>query len=293
MNKPFGYYILMALTWPMQLFPLEFHYILSDFLYLLVYKLFGYRKNVVHQNLVRSFPDKSNDEIQKIEKQFYHNFCDMFIETLYFTHINAAKEAQRLDIKGIEEVEKYIAEGRNILALTGHFGNWEFMQLFINKLPIKTYYVYKKLNNKTFDAFYRELRSRAAHPLEMQQTYRQLAKDKVKKNPFAAYLISDQRPRRYEVKHWVTFMNQDTPVMLGPEKIAQKTNASVFYVELKQIKRGYHRVSFELLADQPEKTDQYQITDQFMKRLEQSIHEAPHQYFWTHKRWRFKKEEFN
>ncbi|MDA3880090.1 MAG: lysophospholipid acyltransferase family protein [Prolixibacteraceae bacterium] len=293
MNKPFGYYILMGLTWPMQLFPLEFHYILSDFLYLLVYKLFNYRKNVVNQNLVNSFPEKSEDEILKIEKQFYHNFCDMFIETLYFTHINIKKEAKRLEVKGIDVVEEHIARGKNILIVTGHYGNWEFMQLFTNKLSVKPYYVYKKLNNKTFDTFYRELRSRAAHPLEMQQTFRQLAKDKMQKKPFAAYLISDQRPRRYEVKHWVNFMNQETPVMLGPEKIAKKTNTAVFYVELKQIKRGYHRVTFELLFGEPEKTSEYEITDGFMQRLEQSICEAPHQYFWTHKRWRFKKEEFN
>ncbi|MCF8363229.1 MAG: lysophospholipid acyltransferase family protein [Prolixibacteraceae bacterium] len=291
MKKSIGYYILLGATWPMQLFPLEFHYLFSDLLYVFVYRVVRYRKKVVSTNLNNSFPEKSEKEKKEIEKSFYHSFCDMFIETLYFTHLNVQKEEKRLQIEGLDKVEENIAKGKNIIAVTGHFGNWEFLQLFIQKLSVRTYFVYKRLANKSFDQFYRELRSRAAIPLEMKQTFRQLITDKRNKKSFAALMISDQRPLRHEIKHWITFMNQDTPVMLGTEKIARKTDAAVFYLEVKQIKRGYHKATFELLFEEPAQTSDYEITDGFMKRLEKSIYESPHQYLWTHKRWKYKKEK--
>jgi KDO2-lipid IV(A) lauroyltransferase len=291
MKKSVGYYILLGITWPMQLFPLEFHYLFSDFLYLIVYRVVGYRRSVVSKNLKNSFPEKNEAERKKIEKAFYHSFCDMFIETLYFTHLNVAKEEKRLQIEGLDEVEAHVAAGKNIVAVTGHFGNWEFLQLFIQKVSVRTYFVYKQLANKTFDQFYRELRSRAAVPLEMKQTFRQLIADKQKQKTFLVLMISDQRPLKNGIRHWIKFMNQDTPVMLGTEKIAHKTDAAVFYLEVKQIKRGYHKATFELLFESPSQTSEYEITDGFMKRLEKSISESPHQYLWTHKRWKYKKEK--
>ncbi|MBN2261507.1 MAG: lipid A biosynthesis acyltransferase, partial [Prolixibacteraceae bacterium] len=162
--KSFGYYILKLLTWPMQLFPLQFHYLISDALYVLIYRIVKYRIKVVRTNLSNSFPGKSQTEIQQIEKNFYHGFSDMFIETLYFTHINVKKHNKRLILNNVENLTHPIAQGRNVIVVAGHFGNWEFMQLFAKKIETNKYFIYKKLNNKAFDRFYSELRSRAAQP---------------------------------------------------------------------------------------------------------------------------------
>lgn len=290
MKKSIGYYLLMAATWPMQLFPLEFHYILSDFLFFLVYRVFGYRRTVVARNLKKSFPDKTSEELMAIEKKFYHGFTDMFVETLYFTHVNIQKEKKRLELVNFDQFNAAIERGQNIICVAGHFGNWEYMQLFSESVLINKYFVYKKINNKAFDQFYRELRGRAASPLEMKETFRTLMNDINKKEQYAAYFISDQRPLKHEIKHWVNFMNQETPVMLGTEKIAKKTKAAVLYMEVSKIKRGYHRVTFELLFEHPEETAPYEITNTFMSRLEKSINQYPDQYLWTHNRWKYKKE---
>lgn len=290
MKKSAGYYFLRLLTWPMQLFPLEFHYGLSDFLFFIVYHLTGYRKQVVHQNLCNAFPDKEEEEIIKIEKDFFRGFCDMFIETLYFTHINIKKESKRLKIENIECLTQQVDQHKNAIVVAGHFGNWEFMQLFAEKLGTDVYFIYKKLNNKVFDSFYRDLRSRAAQPLEMKETPRVLLSKS--NHPFVSYFISDQRPIPEEIKHWVHFMNQETPVMLGTEKIATKTNAAVIYLEVKRIKRGYHQATFTLMTENASALPQYAITKQFFNMLEQSINNSPDQYFWTHKRWKYKRNDF-
>ena len=291
MKRSAGYYILRAFTWPMQLFPLEFHYWVSNLLYVLIYYVAGYRKSVVSENLKHSFPEKTDVERKQIEKDFYKGFADMFIETLYFININPKKEANRLVLDNMELLEDLVKRGKNVIAVCGHFGNWEFLNLKIHQLNATTYFVYKQLNNKAFDQFYRDMRSRIAIPLEMKQTFRRLMTDTREKKSYAALFISDQRPMRSEIKHWVSFMNQDTPVMLGTEKIARKTNAAVVYIELTRIKRGYHKAKFELLVEEPLQCEQYEVTDKFMARLEQSICNYPDQYLWSHKRWKYKKEE--
>lgn len=293
MKKSFGYYIIMAFTWPMQLFPLEFHFIISDFLCFWVYRVFGYRKTVVRQNLINSFPQKSIDEIKKIEKDFYRGFIDVFLETLYMTHIDITKDTKRLQIENFETLQKLEEKGKSIVLVTGHFGNWEYMQFLTSKGVNKKFLVYKKLTNRAFDEYYRYIRGRAAQPLEMKKTFRALMTEYLNKVPFQAYFISDQRPIPEEIKHWVSFMNQDTPVMLGTEKIARKMEAAVLYAEISRVKRGYYKLSYDLLFEDSKATKPFEITDAFMKRLEKSINDNPEQYFWTHKRWKYKREDFN
>ncbi len=292
MKRSIGYYILMAVTWPMQLFPLEFHYFLSEIIYFFMYSIAGYRKKIVRENLLKSFPEKSTEERKIIEKRFYKGFADMFVETLYFTHINIPKQQKRLALENYEQVKEYFDSGKNVVLISGHFGNWEFFQLYEKHLTVKKYFIYKKLNNKAFNQFYKDLRGRAAEPLEMKETYRRLMKDQSENKPFGIFCISDQRPLKSEINYWLTFMNQDTPVMLGTEKIARKTNSSVFYLEISKVKRGYHKLKFELIADKPDQIEENGITNIFFKKLEQSIKSSPEQYFWTHNRWKYSKEEF-
>jgi Kdo2-lipid IVA lauroyltransferase/acyltransferase len=292
MKKSPGYYVLMVVTWPMQLFPLEFYYVFSDLLYFLIYKVARYRTNVVSKNLHKSFPDKSENEIKTIEKRFYHGFSDMLFETLCFSHINLKKEKKRLVLDNFGVMRKLLDEGKNVILVAGHFGNWEFFQLFDEVLPERNYFVYKRLENNSFDQFYKKLRSRAAIPLEMKETIKTLFADVKNGDQYAAYFISDQRPVRSEINYWLSFMNQDTPVMLGTEKIARKTNAAVIYVEMLRIKRGYHKLRFDLIAENAAKTDEYFVTKAFYQKLERSICEHPDQYFWTHKRWKFSKDDF-
>jgi KDO2-lipid IV(A) lauroyltransferase len=293
MGQHFLYHILRAFAWPMQLFPLGFHYFASEILYVVVYLVFGYRKKVVSKNLKNAFPQLSEAELKAIERKFYKNFIDIFIETLYFTHINIEKEKGRLEITNYQLIKDLAAENRNILLVMGHLGNWEFLEFLPKEDSLKYYFVYKKLNNKAFDQFFRDLRGRAATPLEMKQTFRQLYNDTQENKPFLALFISDQRPVKGEIKHWVNFMNQETPVMLGTEKVAQRTGAAVVYFELHRKSRGYHQAHLELICEDASKTAEYEITDAFMQKLEQSIKREPDQYLWTHNRWKFKRADFN
>jgi Kdo2-lipid IVA lauroyltransferase/acyltransferase len=289
MKKAFGYYILILITWPMQFFPLGFHYLFADVLFFLFYRVAGYRKKVVNENLRNAFPEKTQTERDEIERKFYHHFIDMFIETLYFTHANQRKASKRLVFENLELIYDQYAKGKNVIFILGHLGNWEFFQLVREEVKSPKFFVYKKLGSKAFDQYYKLLRSRAAQPLEMGETYRKLFEACRKGEQFTAFFISDQRPLRTELFYWLTFLNQDTPVLTGTEKIARKMNASVIYLEFSEIKRGYQKARLELISDDVSNTAEHEITNLFFEKLEKSIRQYPHQYFWTHKRWKYKK----
>jgi len=274
----------------MQFIPLGFHYLFSDLLFFLIYRVAGYRKKVVAENLLNAFPEKSVSERTEIEIKFYHNFVDIFIETLYFTHASQQKASSRLLFENLELVDEQLAKGKNVIFLLGHLGNWEFFQLVRDEVKGIKFYVYKKLGNKTFDHYYKLLRSRAAQPLEMGETYRKLYDVYKSGALFTAFFISDQRPLRTELFYWLTFLNQETPVLTGTEKIARRMNASVIYLEFSKIKRGYQKARLELLSDDVSNAPEYEITNLFFEKLEKSIRQYPDQYFWTHKRWKYKKD---
>ena len=291
MRKSLGYYVLMALTWPMQLFPLEFHYLTSDILYVFVYHLFRYRRNVVSENLKNSLPEKSAKELLRIERKFYQHFVDMFIETLYLTHITQHRHSKRLTYENSSLIDELYLKGKSVICVTGHYGNWEFSRLFSVHVKHKLYAIYKKLNVKMFDRFFKDVRGKdGATLLEMRQTYRQLVSDARNNLSFFAVFIADQRPLEKEIQFWMPFLNQDTPVLLGTEKIAKKTNAAVVWGEMQRIKRGYYKIVFKLLTEEPELTEDYEITQAYMKELEKAIVRCPELWLWTHKRWKHKRK---
>lgn len=292
MKKSIIYYLLLAFTLPMQLFPLEFHYFMARPIAFFIQRVAQYRRGVVARNISNSFPNKTKAEKKLIEKKFYQGFVETFVEILYFTHINLEKEQHRLRFENYEVLGDLFDRGKNVMVVMGHFGNWEFIGMFKRNIKSKIFFVYKKLNNKTMDKFFRDLRGRnGGIPLEMKQTFRTLYNEAQQKNPFLALFISDQRPLKGEIKHWVTFMGQDTPMMLGTEKLAKKTGCAVVYIEMMKTKPGYCNVGLELICEDASKTADYEITDKFMALLEKSINKAPEQYLWTHNRWKFKKNE--
>lgn len=287
MKKSFGYYLLMMVTKPMQLLPLEFHYVVSDFLYFFVYYIFNYRKKAVKENLRKSFPEKSKKELIHIERKFYHHFVDIFIETLYLTHITQKRHSKRLIFENKELIDQLYDKGKSIICVTGHYGNWEFSRLFSVHVKHRLYAIYKKLNSPIFDRFFKDIRSKdGANLLEMRQTYKQLINDTKNGIKYFAAFFADQRPLKSEIQYWMNFLNQDTPVLMGTEKIAKKTNAAVVYAEMQRVKRGYYKIAFKLITEAPELNEEYEITSLFMRELEKAIRRSPEFWLWTHKRWK-------
>ena len=292
----FLYYILLGVWCMFSLLPLRIHYIISDFLFWLLYKVIGYRRRVVWKNLSASFPEKSQAELKDIECGFYHFLCDYFVETVKMMTISKKEIKKRMVFKGIEDLDEVIESGQSIALYLGHYCNWEWvtsMPLWVTP-KVQCGQIYHPLENKYFDKLLLRSRQRLdALCISMQDTLREVVRYKREGQPIMIGYISDQAPNWVNIHHWVDFLNQDTPVFTGTERIVKKMNHAVFYVDMRRIKRGYYEAEFKLMTREPKELEDFKLTDMYFDMLEKSIRRAPEFWLWSHNRWKRTRKEFN
>ncbi|MBQ8156033.1 MAG: lysophospholipid acyltransferase family protein [Prevotella sp.] len=292
----FLYYILLCVWCMFSLLPLRIHYIISDFLFWLLYKVIGYRRRVVWKNLSASFPEKSQAELKDIECGFYHFLCDYFVETVKMMTISKKEIKKRMVFKGIEDLDEVIESGQSIALYLGHYCNWEWvtsMPLWVTP-KVQCGQIYHPLENKYFDKLLLRSRQRLdALCISMQDTLREVVRYKREGQPIMIGYISDQAPNWVNIHHWVDFLNQDTPVFTGTERIVKKMNHAVFYVDMRRIKRGYYEAEFKLMTRDPKELEDFKLTDMYFDMLEKSIRRVPEFWLWSHNRWKRTRKEFN
>lgn len=284
------YSLLRASSWVIHVLPMRINYIISDFFFLITYYIVQYRRNVVRSNLQNSFPEKSIKERKLIEKRFYHHFCDTFIETFYYDRISFEEAKERVKYLNPDLPNQYMDQGRPVVVCLGHYCNWEWFSNWPLYTTHRFYAIYKKLRSKAFGLFFYNLRSRlGAIPLERADTFRQLMDDSRKGIPNFSSFIFDQTPRINEIQYWTNFLNQDTAVVVGAEKVARKLNAVMLTVHPRKIKRGYYEVEYFLVTENAKDTAKFEITEKCTRFLENIIRENPEYWLWSHKRWKHKK----
>jgi KDO2-lipid IV(A) lauroyltransferase len=105
----------------------------------------------------------------------------------------------------------------------------------------------------------------------------------------ALCFLADQSPHRDHIQYWTTFLNQDTPVFLGIEKLAKRYNTAVLYYEIRRVKRGYYQVDVTQICEDAADTADKEITDRHVQLLEQTIRRNPEYWLWSHRRWKHKR----
>ncbi len=275
--------------------PMPVLFILSDILYFFIYYVAHYRKKVVRNNLKNSFPDKTKEELLKLERRFYHHFADYIIETIKLAHISQDELLRRANIRNPELVYDLLDKGHTcFIMIMGHYGNWEWFSgataRFEGRATI--YQVYRPLNNKAFDRLYIYLRTRFhSFGIKKNDTIRELIRLKQNKTHALLPFLADQTPSKANLHYWTMFLNQESAILTGPERIAKKLDIPIIYADTKKIKRGYYTVDFKLITDNPKETDEFQITENYARMMEQTILRDPAYWLWTHKRWKHKRPD--
>jgi len=294
--KSLLYHTLYGCWWLLSLLPLRVHYVLSDFLYLILYKLLGYRIRVVRNNLTTSFPEKSVEELRHIERRFYHSLCDYFVETVKMMTMSEQQMRRRMVFKGTETINQCIDEGQSCAVYLGHTFNWEW----VTSLPLwvspkaQCGQLYHALENPTFDRLFLQQRQRwGAECIALVDILRKLVEYKRHQQLSVLGYIGDQVPHWNNIHHWCQFLNHDTPVMTGTERIARKNRQAVFYLDIRRLRRGYYEAEFRLLTRHPEELAEFEATDIYFQCLEASIRRQPELWLWSHNRWKRTREEFN
>lgn len=290
-----AYTLAYGFWWVMSLLPLWVLYRLSDLLYYVITYVVRYRHDVIWNNLSTSFPEKSEAELREIEHQFYHWFCDYLVETVKLMSISKRQLMQRMTFTGMEQIHEILSEGQSIGVYLGHLGNWEW----ITSLPYWTSnglccQLYHPLENEYFDRLFKYVRElHGALCIPMQESLRKIITLSREGKPLIVGYISDQVPLWWNIHHWVDFLNHDTPVLTGAERIVKHTGQAFFYGHVTRVKRGHYNCEMRLISRNTKEMADFEITDLYYKELERSIKNQPELYLWSHNRWKRTREEFN
>lgn len=277
------------------LLPFRMLYILSDILYFFAYKLFGYRVRVTRMNLKNSFPEKTEKQLRQIERQFYHHFCDYFVETMKLLHISDSEMQKRMTFNNIDYVKEVLAKDQSVIMCLGHYGNWEWVTsiaLSVNDTNICAGQIYRTLNNKAMDNIFLKIRSRfGTLNIPKNRTLRTIVELGREQKKLLLGFISDQSPARHNIHFWTTFLNQDTAFFTGAEHIAKSTGFAVMYLDIVKTGRGYYECECKMISDKPKEEPEFAITQKYISMLEDTILRAPAYWLWTHRRWKYSKAD--
>ena len=294
--KSILYYIVFSFWFLASLLPLRLLYVFSDLLYYPLYYGVRYRRKVVRNNLVSSFPEKDMKEIIQIEKDFYSFFCDYMVETVKLFSMSKKEMQKRMTFEGTELVTDAFDAGRSCSCYLGHYCNWEW----VSSLPIHLGrpeicgQVYHPLESKAFDKLFLYLRGRfGAQSITMDDTFRTVIGWKKSKILNIVGYISDQVPGYESVHYFADFLHHDTPVFTGTERISKIADTTVVYLDISRPKRGYYLCRFVKIADSLNNHPIFYATEQYFRLLEQTIQRAPQYWLWSHNRWKRTREEFN
>lgn len=274
--------------------PFRMLYFLSDGLFYLLYYLIGYRRKIVRRNLTESFPQKDIKDIKQIEINFYHFFMDMMLECCKLSSISQEGIMKRMQFKNSEAVNSMLRQGKSVSVYIGHYGNWEWissMPLWLEK-NVTGIQIYHKLRNKNIERLMMHIRERMGGIcVEMHKTARYVTELVSNNKVCLIGFIADQSPKKKESRHFLSFLNHKTPVLIGTEKIIKHYGFEAFYLDVKRIKRGYYEAEFVPLHDNPKLLPDFELTALYFQHLEQTILRQPELYLWTHNRFKHAERE--
>lgn len=283
------YILVYPFLWLVSILPFKLLYAFSDFLYFWVYRVFGYRKKVVKDNLTLVFPHKSKLEINDIAKKFYHHLCDMIVEAIKSLTISEKEMKEHFTFSNVEIIHEIEKTKKSTILMCAHYGSWEWIFILQKYIESKGYAVYKRLANPYFDRLVKRIRAKYnSHLITTKETIPILLKAKVNGELTISGFVSDQSAKPHNALHWGEFMGYKVPMHTGAEMLAKRLDMAVVFFRVKRLKRGYYQSSFEVITLNPKEFKDYEITDTFFRLVEQQISEAPEYYLWTHKRWKHK-----
>jgi KDO2-lipid IV(A) lauroyltransferase len=286
------FYIFYPFIWLLSKAPFFVLYLISDFIFLILFYLVGYRKKLVLSNLKRVFPDKTESEILKIRRKFYHHFVDIFMEMIKTFTISDKQISKHYNFTNISLLNKIGKAGKSMVVVGSHYGNWEWVVSMSLHTDIDAYGTYTKINNKLLEEKIKTTRSRfGGYMVLKKDTIKNIANN-YKNNKIGIYgLLSDQSPQIGRAFYWTNFLGVRVPVHTGAEMLSKRYDCAFVYMKVNKVKRGYYDVSFELISDEPKSIPDFQLTDIFLEKTEKQIKETPEYYFWTHNRFKHEGKE--
>jgi len=283
-----GTYLILPFIYGLSLLPHFILYRISDFMYFFLYHILKYRLSVIYNNLKNSFPEKSHTELIKIQKEFYKNLMDIMVETVKEFTLSKRQVMKRFRYTNPELFQKYHDQGKSVMMLMGHYNNWEYAVSTALWIPQECWAVYGKLDNPVMDKYLVRTREKFGFTLfPMNKTY-DVMLNHTQGNKLYMFM-ADQSPHHGSIKYWLQFLNQETGVHIGAEKLSKMLDLAVIFIDIQKVKRGYYEITAQTLFEEATKTEDHEITDKYFATLEKVIQKNPANWLWSHRRWKYKR----
>ena len=278
-------YLLLILLWIFSLLPIQILYLISKIIRLIVYDILCYREKVVIDNIQNTFIEKSQTEVIKLKNNFYDYFFELIVEIIKLLSISKDELNKRFTFSNINVIKQALKKNKSVIVVVGHYGNWEWaLRSASNLIDTKIIGVYKRINNTIFEWLLLKIRSNTnVLPVEIKSLSRELFNNNEKK---IYAMVADQSPTLEQSNVRINFLNRDTLVYTGVEKISKKYNMPVFYLNIKLSRKGYYESSFEEISRKNKNGNNLEITKEFFSKLENQIKSEPRLWLWSHKRWK-------
>ena len=294
--KQTAYYILFGVWWLVSHLPLWFLHGVASVASVFLFHVIRYRRKVVHENIKSAFPELSSRERLIIERKFFTHFCDLMMESVKFFSISKKEMRRRMKFKGIELLEESCRNGRSCGVFLGHYGNWEWissMPLWIDQDLCQCTQLYHPLENYVTDQLVLYTRKRfGGKNITADKSIKYMVNYMRQGKPILVGFIADQGPSWESIYHWNNFLHHETPWFTGAERIMQKLDMDVYYLEVRRVKRGYYEAEYKRITTEPKKFEQFKLTDIYSEMLEETIKRDPAYWLWSHRRWKRSKEEW-
>lgn len=286
-----AYILLYPIFWLISLLPFRLLYILSDFIYILMYRIIKYRKKTVRKNIALALPHLSFEERRIIEKKFFKHMVDMFLEMAKTLSITEKEMDKRFKFTNLEVYQQAENNGKSIILMCSHYASYEWLLALNFKSKHQGVAIYKQISNPYFDRLVKKIRSKFKTDLvTTKETIATMEYNQQIGKKCTYGFAMDQSPKLHSNNYWTKFMNIEVPVHNNAEVLAKRLNMNVLALSITKIKRGYYEAKFTILSENPSEIPNFQLTDTYIQLLENQIYTAPEFYLWTHKRWKHKRE---
>ena len=240
-------------------------------------------EKIINQNLTNVFPDLDTDNKSKIIKNMWNNYGRVLAEYMFFDMFRKDK-GKIISIEGKEILKQIKNELSKAVFVSGHFANFELMAMEIEKAGINLTAIYRPLNNFFLNKIMEFIRKKyiCKNQIKKGVSGLKLLLKLTKKN-YSSALMIDQRVSE-GIK--AQFFNKDAYTTTIPAQLIKRYNMPIIPVSIKRI----NKINFKIFIHQPisfDKEDSIEmITNKLNKVLEDLVLSNPHQWIWTHNRWK-------
>jgi KDO2-lipid IV(A) lauroyltransferase len=248
------------------------------------------RRVVVLDNLALAFGDeRTRDELVGIGRRCFQHLGMSLVESCTFLFRSPAILLRRVEVRGAEHVEAAAAQGRGILLLTAHLGNWELLAAShaLEKWPLSV--MIRPLDSALLDPLIERFRLRSGVELIAKRHGLRDALDALRRGRMVGILLDQNASRREGV--FVPFFGIPASTSRGMAVIALRSGAPVLPVFIRRLPGGRHVVQLEPPVPAPSDGDAVAYTAAFNRAIEAAIRQAPEQWFWLHRRWKTRPAE--